>query len=97
MKIVINHCIGGYSLSEDAYIFLGLEWDEYGFNFHDDRSNEELIKCVEALGNNASGRGANLKVVEIPNNIEWYIDTTDMGYESIHEEHRVWEYNEDGE
>ena len=39
MKVVINKCFGGYSLSEEAYKFLGLEWTGYGIAFLEDRSN----------------------------------------------------------
>lgn len=31
MKVVINTCVGGLTLSEKAYKYLGLKWDGYGF------------------------------------------------------------------
>ena len=43
MKVVINKCIGGYSLSEEAYKFLGLEWTGYGIAFMEDRSNPARV------------------------------------------------------
>lgn len=91
MKVVVNKCYGGFSLSEKAYEFLGLEWDGYGYayNDYDLRTDEKLIKCVETLGNKASGRFANLKVVEIPDDVEWEIDYYD-GIEKIEEIHRSW-------
>ena len=67
MKAVINKCYGGFSLSEDAYKFLGLEWDGYGYD-RIERTNSKLIECVETLGYKANGRFADLKVVEIPDN-----------------------------
>ena len=86
MKIVINKCYGGFSLSKEAYKFLGLEWDGYGYAYDrgdNTRHNEKLIACVEALGEKASGDCANLGVVEIPDNAtDWRIDEYD-GYESI--------------
>ena len=91
MKVVINKCYGGFGLSEEAYEFLGLEWDGYGYKYEDeeDRTNPKLVECVETLGEKASGINAKLSVVEIPDDVEWYIEDYD-GMESIHENHRVW-------
>ncbi len=89
MKIVINKCFGGYGLSKEAYEYMGLDWDDYGYEFDDDRTNPKLVECVEALGEKASGDFASLTVVEIPDDVEWFIDEYD-GIESIHEKHRVW-------
>ena len=100
MKIVINRCFGGFSLSEAAYKELGIEWDGYGYLDNKDlgipedapelqyRSHPRLIEVVERLGDTA-GRNATLKVVEIPDDVEWVLDDYD-GNEEIHEKHRVW-------
>ena len=90
MKVVINKCFGGYSLSEEAYKFLNIPWDGYGYEFIEDRSNPALVKCVEALGKNASGELSSLKVVEIPDDVEWEINEYD-GLESVVGQHREWE------
>jgi hypothetical protein len=94
MKVVINRCFGGFSLSKEAYDFLGLEWDGYGFAFKEPepeiRTDPKLIECVKTLGSKkASGRCAQLKVVRVPDNIEWYIDNYD-GLETVEEVHRTW-------
>ena len=89
MKVVINRCYGGFGLSKEAYEFLGKEWDDYGFANSIDRSDPKLVKCVETLGDKANGRFAELKVVEIPDDIAWYIDEYD-GMETIEEVHRTW-------
>ena len=91
MKVVINRCFGGFSLSEKAYEFLGLEWDDYGYKYndHDLRTDAKLVECVEALGDEADGIFVELKVVEIPDDVEWKINYYD-GLETIHEVHRVW-------
>lgn len=90
MKIVINRGFGGYELSRKAYDFLGLTWDDYGYAYHNDRANPKLVECVETLGTEmASGCFAELKVVEIPDGVEWCIDDYD-GIEAVHEMHRVW-------
>jgi len=54
-----------------------------------DRNDEVLIKVVEELGENANGQFAELKIVEIPDNVDYEIDEYD-GMESIHESHRSW-------
>ena len=89
MKIVINTCFGGYGLSEEAYKYMGLEWDSYGFAPDISRTDSKLIECVETLGEKADGLFARLKVVEIPDNINWYINNYD-GMETVEEAHRSW-------
>lgn len=90
MKVVLNKCYGGFGLSEKAKKYLGDEQADlhYGYDYKA-RNNPKLVECIEVLGEEASGQYALLVVVEIPNNIEWGIVDYD-GYETIHEEHRVW-------
>ena len=90
MKVVINKCFGGFGLSVRAYKFLNIPWDGYGYEFIEDRSNHTLVKCVEALGEDASGSFAKLKVVEIPDGVEWEIGEYG-GTEWVAEKHRTWE------
>lgn len=88
IKIVLNKCCGGYGLSKEAYKFLGLKWDKtneefnYGEAFEHDRTNPQLVKCVETLGEKANASFADLVVVEIPDNVEYKIED-DEGYEWI--------------
>lgn len=88
IKIVLNKCCGGYGLSKEAYEFLGLEWDETneefscGEAFEYDRTNPQLVKCVETLGEKANAPFADLVVVEIPDGVEYEIED-DIGYEWI--------------
>lgn len=100
MKILINVCFGGFSVSETVYKKLGIKWDGYGFLSNEDlgiksdnddeyRADERLIKAVEKLGIEASENDSELKIVEIPDDMEWEIDEYD-GKESVHEKHRVW-------
>lgn len=88
MKIVINCEYGGYELSEEAYRELGLKWDGYGYAFNNDRANPKLVDVVEKLGDRA-GHLADLKVVEIPDGVEWEIKEYD-GMEWVSEKHRTW-------
>jgi hypothetical protein len=92
MKVVINRCFGGFELSKQAYKFLGLTWDGYGLEFDDKRTDPSLIECVETLGHKASGYNADLKVVEIPNGIEWEINdssTRDRSYQKAFLRHHL--------
>lgn len=110
MKIVINVCYGGFSISKEAAEFMaknGCErakqelaeyavvnrWFGYGIveemDGGYDRTSAYLIRAVETLKEKANGSLAKLKVVEIPDGIDYYISDYD-GVESIHEKHRVW-------
>jgi hypothetical protein len=89
MKVVINGCFGRYKLSEAAYKFLRKKRDGYGLAFSRDRANPKLVQCVETLGQEADGDYANLKVVEIPDGVDFEIEGYD-GVERIAEKHRIW-------
>lgn len=89
MKVVINRCYGGFSLSEKAYEYLDIPWDGHGFKYNGDRTNLKLIECVEKLGKDANGEFAELKVVDIPDDVEWVIEEYD-GLEWVAEKHIVW-------
>jgi len=54
------------------------------------RDNPDVLEVVEKLGTKkASGKHAELKIVEIPNDVEWDIEEYD-GVEWISEKHRTW-------
>lgn len=101
MKVVINRCFGGFSVSKKVYDFLDIPWDDYGYianedlgiqndNYNAYRADTRLINAIETLGEEeSSGILASLKIVEIPDNIIWVIEEHD-GMESIHEVHKVW-------
>lgn len=87
MKVVINRSIKGFSLSPSAkarLVVLGVE------SIEDlDRNDPRLVACVEQLGSAANGPGANLIVVEIPDNIDWDIHNV-CGIERVFEVTRTW-------
>ena len=56
---------------------------------HLERDDKYLVQVVEELEHMANGDYADLKVVEIPDGVEWYIDEYD-GFEHIAETHRTW-------
>jgi hypothetical protein len=56
-----------------------------------DRSDPDLVKVVETLGEKSShGKNIKLKVVEIPDDVKWYIERLDQGFEWVAECHRTW-------
>ena len=57
-----------------------------------DRNDPDLVQVVETLGEKAGlGKYVKLKVVEIPDNIKWYIANHHQGEgENIAEKHRTW-------
>ncbi|HBR50995.1 MAG: hypothetical protein KF751_11525 [Nitrospira sp.] len=54
------------------------------------RDDERLVQVVEELRAAANGHAADLKVVEIPDGVQWVINKTD-GVEHVSEVHRTWE------
>ena len=55
----------------------------------DYRDDPLLVQCVEELGDRANGRSSKLKVVEIPDGVNYVIEEYE-GYEHIAEKHRTW-------
>ena len=138
MKIAINKCYGGFSLSHEAemevarrkgielYPFINKRRKDGSLDFHKfepylgekellifyatkplekdgtykedsyysggrnlERNDPILIQVIEDMGEKASGRCAQLKIVEIPDDVEWEIDEYD-GMESVSEKHNTW-------
>ncbi len=54
-----------------------------------DRSDPIMVKVIEELGKAADNRFSELKIVEIPDNVEWQIEEYD-GLEWVAEKHRTW-------
>lgn len=115
MKIVINKCYGGFSLSDVAIMLYGkkaginiikdeknsssfishyyideIKDDNYFSDHLIERTDPILIEVVEELGEAADGRCAKLRLVEIPDDVKWYIHDYD-GIESVYEKHRIWD------
>ena len=63
--------------------------DDFVPDYRDERDNPVLVRVVEELGPKANGRFAELKVVQIPDDIKWDIREYD-GVEHIAEAHRTW-------
>jgi hypothetical protein len=121
MKVAINRCFGGFSLSEAAFekllTRLGIEFEKVQdvqyralgmthyyrkgmvdqdegylspYDFTNNRASEDLIAVIEELGvESASGKYAEIAIVEVPDDVEWFIDEYD-GVEHVAEVHRTW-------
>lgn len=96
MKIVINSCHGGFSMSEKAQKlfcqYSMIEWKDWqeDWSYYDiERNDQHLVRVVEELGDGVNGRFSELKVVDIPDEVEWHISEYD-GLEWVAENHRTW-------
>lgn len=63
--------------------------DNYFSYLEIERTDPALVQVVEELGERANGRHANLKVIDIPDGVDYEIDEYD-GLEHIAESHRTW-------
>lgn len=59
------------------------------FSLDEYRTDKKVINALEQLGVTAGYEYVRFKIVEIPDDIEWYIDVRN-NEESIHEKHKVW-------
>jgi len=88
---ILNHNKSWRSMTDE-------QRDEYNNKFREihinnrpsDRTDPLLIQVVEELGEKADGDCAELKIIEIPDFIEYYIREYD-GNESVEEKHRSWD------
>lgn len=87
MKVVINQCYGGFSLSQAAlaalekkgYVNVTATFEGRTVGRRDPR----LIEVVEELGADANGTTAKMVVVDLPDSItDWRIREED-GYECV--------------
>lgn len=53
------------------------------------RTDPDLIEVIQELGKQADGVHAKLKIVEVPDGVEWEIQEYD-GVEWVAEKHRTW-------
>jgi hypothetical protein len=70
----------------------GIKDDKHYFSYYDlssDRSDPFLIQVVEEMGDKANGWAAELRIVDIPDEVEWEIEEYD-GIEWVAEKHRTW-------
>jgi hypothetical protein len=92
-KIVINQRHGSFGLSDKAMelykILVGIPSANPFYDHELDRDSPQLVQIVEQLGERANARYSQLKVVQIPDGVEWTICEYD-GMEWVAEAHRTW-------
>lgn len=91
MKVLINSCFGGFGFSDEFiktyHDQTGCLVNSYDVNF---RTANDVIELFEKMGSEwSSDDFAEIKLVEIPDDVEWHISDYD-GVETIHENHRSW-------
>jgi hypothetical protein len=89
-KIVINACFGGFGLSKKALAL----YNKRSGSAHDYtgdilRDCPHLVRLVEEMGEKAGSSHSRLRIVEIPDDVEWQIEEYD-GSEWVAEKHRTW-------
>ncbi len=65
------------------------EKDSYFSERDIERTDLALIETVKLLKKKANGRCASLKIIEIPDDVEWQVEEYD-GLEHITEKHQTW-------
>ena len=62
------------------------QWDVH----YIDRDDPALVNVIRRLGIESYGNDSELKIIEVPANVQWYIDEYD-GREWVAEKHRIWD------
>ena len=91
-RVVINACHGGFGLSDAAnsrYKLLAGITDPDWYFTDIERDDPMLVQVIEEYGPLANDRCSELRIVEIPADVQWEIAEYD-GYEHIAEKHRTW-------
>ena len=79
-----------YAMDMDARQEYNITYSQQYISCHEiPRDDEALVQLVEENAELASGRCADLRVVEIPDDVQWEIEEYD-GSEHIAEVHRTW-------
>jgi hypothetical protein len=96
MQVVINTSYSNFAISADAISLIQKKIKNpkaksqiNAYAFDNDRCNPLLVEAVEKLGKKANGLYTTLKIIEIPDDVEWRVDAVN-GKEVIREKHRMW-------
>lgn len=86
-----NTLVIEYDKPFDIYhYYLNEKTEDNYWSAHDiPRDDPVLIQAIEELGEKANGNFSELKIVEIPDDVEWYVYDYD-GIEIVNERHRSW-------
>lgn len=80
----------GHGLEYYRYYVDGIIDDDHRWYYGDlERTDPYLVQVVEELGESAGGTFSSLRIADVPDDVEWYIDDYD-GIESVCETHRRW-------
>ena len=88
MKVVINTRFGGFSLSKEGE----REYESRSkepLPWNVERTNPILVTMIEENSELFSGSSASLRVVTVPDDVQWHIHDYD-GQEHVAENHRTW-------
>ncbi len=91
-KVVINKCYGGFSLSDKAkelYCKLKDINEVDYWRGEIERDDPILIQVVDKFGEAANGSCAKLRIIEIPEEIDWQVEEYD-GMEWVAQKHQTW-------
>lgn len=101
MRVLINRGAAPFRFSQEALKILynsgheeikknGKDNYKVRFNSHEDlRYDKKVIKIVEKLGSDAGALLVELKIIDMPKDVKYYIQKVGNS-EEIHEEHRIW-------
>ena len=84
--------ISSYGTTYDYYEAGHLEEDDYYLShrqFTENRADPELVAVVEQFGKDVNTKYSELKIVDIPDDVEWIVEEYD-GLEHVAEVHRTW-------
>lgn len=92
--IICSDSYGNPRYPRGGYSFNLVKWDTHDVEF---RTHSDVIEMLETLGPRAcrcetiayKGEPC-IKIIDIPDGIDFYIEEYEGGSESIHEHHRIW-------
>lgn len=88
-KIAINKTYGGFELTKLTEALYQSYSGTKTSGWDVERDDPHLIRALEETNCDADNPGAKIKIVEIPDDVEWQIDEYD-GMEWVAEKHRTW-------
>lgn len=95
IKETYNSCISLTDFGDSIDYYKATNKEDTYFPIHrfpfKGRADAFLIEAIEKIGENSGFGGNTLKIVEIPDDVEWLIERdNEMGYEWVAEKHRTW-------
>jgi len=80
-----------WELSDEERRISNQKYKEHEINDRNlNRTDKHLVQVVKELKEKANGQCATLKIVDVPDNVEWEIEEYD-GNEWVAEKHRRWD------